>query len=105
MSEEQSFPIGSKVRVRNFPSATMQAAPFDWNGLVGTIKRADKVGVASSEKRAIYAYEVFFENVKVPFAVKNPATQKIDKGYKTSNAQNYFEEIFLERVYDSNPAV
>lgn len=98
------FAIGSKVKVKNYPSATSHAAPFDWNGLVGTVKRADKVGIGIGEK-PVYAYEVFFENVEVPFAVKNPTTNKIDKGVKKSNAQNYFEEIFLDAANDAPPAV
>lgn len=96
-----AIPVGGKVRVHNFPP---NQNGFDWNGLVGVVKRADKVGLGLNNK-SVYAYEVFFENVDVPFANKNPQTNKIDRGVTRTNAQNYFEEIFLERIHDANPAV
>ena len=90
---DQPFRVNSKVRVRNFPLSS-GAATFNYNGLVGVVKRAERVGFASTENRSVYAYEVFFENVNVPYAIKNEATGKFDKGVKKGNAQNYFEEIF-----------
>lgn len=98
MSENgQSFPVGSKVRVRNYHAAGGSTVSFDWNGLEGIVKRADKVGLGLNNK-SVYAYEVYFENVDVPYATKDEATQKLVRGSRKQNAQSYFEEIFLERA-------
>jgi hypothetical protein len=101
-----AFPIGTKVRVTNYPVPVMQSSQsFDFNGLVGRVTAAQRVGFGLNNK-AVYSYQVFFEKVEVRFARKNAATGKVDKGVEVTNAQNFFEEAYLERVYDeSNPKV
>lgn len=97
MNESSSFPVGTKVRVKDYPPATMQAAPFNWNGLVGTVVRLEKVGL-TWDNRPAYAYDVYFENVEVPYVRRNRETGKLERGKEVSNARNYFEETFLERA-------
>jgi len=91
------FVVGTKVRVVNFPRPTMQSASFDFNSLVGTIKSAERVGYGLNNE-AVYSYQVFFENVDVKYARKNTVTGKIDRGVEVTNAQNWFEQDYLERV-------
>lgn len=87
-----NFPIGTKVRVKGFPVSAL-----DYNGLTGTIKKSNKVGLGL-ENKPVYAYEVFFEGVSVPYINRDPVTNKIERGTRVSNAQNWFEEIFLEQA-------
>lgn len=91
------FHIGTKVRVKDFPPPVGQSVPFSFNGLVGTVKDAQPVGSGLNGK-TVYAYLVYFEDVEVPYARPNPATNKIDRGIEKSAAQNYFEEAYLESV-------
>jgi hypothetical protein len=97
MSGSSPFPAGTKVMVKDFPLPVGQAVPFDFNGLVGVVKSSEKVGFGFNNQ-PVYNYLVSFENVEVPYSKMNPTSRKIERGIQTTNAEQFFEEIFLTRV-------
>lgn len=92
-----SFLVGTKVKVKDFPIPIGQAAPFDFNGLTGIIKSSQKVGFGLGNK-PIYNYLVTFKDIEVPYSRMNPATRKIERGSHITDAEQFFEEIFLTKV-------
>jgi hypothetical protein len=89
----KSFPIGTKVRVVGFPAS--QSLPFSFNGLVGEVRYAEKVGSGIGD-RPVYQYPVHFENVEILYATLNPETNRLDRGFKIGSAENFFEGDYLE---------
>jgi len=94
MQGQSPFPTGTKVRVRDFPPPAGQAIPFDFNGLVGTVKSSHKVGLGLNAK-PVYQYLVEFKEVEVPFSRMNQTTRKLERGSEITGAEQFFEEIFL----------
>jgi hypothetical protein len=97
MNVSKSFPVGSKVRVVGFPAPMHQSLPFDYNGLTGVVKQAERVGVGLGGL-PVYSYLVRFDDVQVPYSMPNPETGKIDRGIRKSSAEGFFEEVYLERA-------
>jgi len=97
MSGSSPFPAGTKVTVKDFPLPVGQAMPFDFNGLVGVVKSFQKVGFGLNNQ-PVFNYLVSFEDVEVPYSRMNPTTRKIERGIQKTNAEQFFEEIFLMKV-------
>lgn len=95
-SQFASLPVGSKVRVKDFPLPVGQAIPFNFNGLVGTIKSKQKVGLGL-DAQPVYQYLVEFKDVEIPYANVNPVTRKIERGVAVADAEQFFEDIFLTK--------
>ena len=97
MQSQSPLPNGTKVTVRDFPPPAGQAVPFDFNGLTGTVKSSQKVGLGLNAK-PVYQYLVEFKEIEVPFSRINPNTRKIERGSEITGAEQFFEEIFLTKV-------
>ncbi len=97
MQLQSPFPNGTKVTVKDFPPPAGQAVPFDFNGLTGIVKSSQKVGLGLNAT-PVYQYLVSFEDVEVPYSRMNPKTRKLERGVRTANAEQFFEEIFLMKV-------
>ena len=97
MQGQSPFPKGTEVVVKDFPPPAGQSIPFNYNGLKGVVKSSQKVGLGLNAQ-PVYQYLVFFENIEVPYANMNPATRKLERGIRVSNAEQFFEEIFLMKV-------
>ena len=94
MQLQSPFPNGTKVTVKDFPPPAGQAVPFDFNGLTGSVKSSQKIGLGLNAK-PVYQYLVEFKDVEVPFSRINPETRKIERGNTITGAEQFFEEIFL----------
>lgn len=93
MQGTKSFPIGAKVRVVGFPSS--QSLPFSFNGLIGEVRHAERIGFGLGNQ-PVYQYLVHFDDVQIPFAKLNPETNRLDKGFTVGSAENFFEDEYLE---------
>ncbi len=94
--------IGSKVRVKDFPPPAGQSVPFDFNGLEGIVKDIRRVGFGLNNKM-VHSYDVFFEDVEVPFSQRDPASGKLVRGVRKSQARNWFDENYLDFVSHPEP--
>ena len=94
--------VGSKVRVRDFPPPAGQSRPFEFNGLEGTVKDIRRVGFGLNNKM-VHSYDVFFEDVEVPFSHTDPASRKLIHGVKKGQARNWFDENYLDFVSHPEP--
>ena len=89
--------IGSKVKVKDFPPPAGQSIPFEYNGLTGTVKDLRRVGMGLNNK-VVHSYDVFFDDVDVPFSQTDPATGRLVRGIKKGQARNWFDENYLDFV-------
>lgn len=97
MSRRHPYPIGTKVRVEGFPTITGSSVVFDYNGLAGEVRFVEHIGEGLGGL-AVYQYLVHFKDVKIPFANRNPITRKLDRGFTTGDAENLFEQEYLEAI-------
>ena len=94
--------VGSKVRVKDFPPPAGQSIPFDFNGLEGIVKDIRRVGFGLNNQM-VHSYDVLFDNVEVPFSQTDPASGRLVRGVKKTQARNWFDETYLDFV--SSPEV
>ncbi len=94
---DMSFPLGSQVLVQGFPLPASSKATFDYNGKIGTVVSKTRVGCGLNNM-PVYTYQVHFKDVQVPWKKLNPKSNKLEYGVSVSDAQNWFEEIFLVKV-------
>jgi hypothetical protein len=88
--------VGAKVKIVGFPSPTDPFNVFDYNGKVGEIKSAYKVGRGLNDV-AVYAYDVFFKDVEVPHTERS-ADGRLVRSMKLGEAFQQFDECYLQRV-------
>ena len=94
--------VGSTVRVRDFPPPAGQSIPFEYNGLAGIVQDIRRVGFGLNNKM-VHSYDVLFDNVEVPFSQVDPASGKLVRGVKKSQARNWFDENYLDFVSHPEP--
>jgi len=94
--------FGTKVQIHDFPPPANQSVPFDFNGLVGIVQGSQRVGFGLNNK-PVYQYDVFFEDVEVPFSNPDPSTGRLLRGTKKGTARQLFEETYLVKVGDPEP--
>lgn len=90
------FPIGTKVKVINFPPPSDPANNFDYNGRIGTIKSALYVGNGLNNQ-PVHDYEVLFDGVEMVVTKLNLQTGRLDRSKKITQALGRFDEAFLEK--------
>ena len=95
--EKHPYPIGTKVRVDGFPPSVAQALPFNYNGLVGEVRFAERVGFGI-DNQPVYQYQVHFDDVDIPYCQLNPETNKLNRGIQKGSAENFFEQEYLQLV-------
>lgn len=91
------YPIGSKVRIQNFPPPSDPSNSFDYNGKVGVVKSATHVGTGLNNQ-PVYDYEVHFPDVDVTIVKLNTKTNTLERTVKRTEALNRFDEAFLSEV-------
>jgi len=94
-SQETSFRLGSKVRVKGFPQPSDPYNQLNFNGLVGTVMNKVRVGFGLNNT-PVYSYEVTFEDVQVNHVQRDEKTRKLKRWTTTGPAKNVFEEPYLE---------
>lgn len=94
MQVRHPYPVGTKVRVDGFPATAGSSVSFSYNGLVGEVRHAERVGFGLNNE-PVYQYMVHFEDVEVPFASLNAETNKLERGVRKGSAQNFFEQDYL----------
>lgn len=91
------FKVGSKIKVEGYPRPTDPYNGFDFNGLVGEVQSYVKIGRGLND-RVIYAYDIFFPDVNVPF-VNHDSTGRLVRGVKVQNAMGWqMDESYLSKV-------
>lgn len=86
---------GTKVRIVNFPPPADPKNQFSWNGKIGVIKDAHKIGI-DVNNFVVYEYDVFFKNVEITTSRNDPSTGRLIRTSRIDNAENRFNVAFLE---------
>jgi hypothetical protein len=81
--------------VVNYPRPSDFRNAFDWNGKVGKVFAYHLIG-AGIGNRLEYSYQVRFEKVQIPFSRLNKETGRLQRGIRIVDAENFFDESYLE---------
>jgi len=88
------YKLGTRVRVKGFPTPTDPFNGFDYNNKIGNIQQIYKVGFGMNNA-IVHAYDVYFKDVEVPF-VTRLEDGRLDRSIRKTDALNRFDESYLE---------